>query len=108
MEQRAQNDGAGRQRIVRTEEQILSILEEYDRSGFNVKEFCEVSEINEATFYSWIKRYRSKPDGEEIKGFVGIEVVPTLVHTRPQLFAEVGNIKLYREVPAEYLKTLLS
>jgi hypothetical protein len=40
-------------------------------------------------------------------GFASIEVVPTLVQDRPQLFAMIGNIKLYKEVPAEYLKTLL-
>lgn len=41
-------------------------------------------------------------------GFASIEVAPARVHDRPQLFAEIGNIKLYKEVPAEYLKTLLS
>ena len=98
---------ATRQRTVRSEEQILSILEEYDKSGYTVKEYCEVSDINEATFYSWIKKYRSKPE-DDVKGFAQIEVIPTLVHSKPQLFAEIGNIKLYKEVTAEYLKTLLS
>ena len=98
---------ATRQRTVRSEEQILSILEEYDKSGYSVKEYCEVSDINEATFYSWIKKHRSKPEEEE-KGFAPIEVIPTLVHSKPRLFAEIGNIKLYKEVSAEYLKTLLS
>ena len=64
-------------------------------------------EINETTFYSWLKKYRSKPE-DDVKGFAPIEVVPTLVHSRPQLFAEIGNIKLYKEVSAEYLKPLLS
>nr|WP_294877591.1 transposase [uncultured Pedobacter sp.] len=99
-----QVNGTTRQRTMRSEEQILLILEEYDKSGFNVKDFCEVSDINEATFYSWIKKYRSKP--EEPAGFAQIEVIPTF-NSRPTLFAEVGNIKLYKEVPAEYLKTLL-
>jgi len=34
-----QNNGNARQRIVRTEEQILAILEEYDNSGFTAKIF---------------------------------------------------------------------
>jgi hypothetical protein len=96
---------AARQRIVRNEEQILSILDEYEKSGFTQKEFCEVSDINEVTFYSWLKKYRPKQD--DVKGFATIEVVK-----RPemnfQLFAEVGYIKIYKEVPAEYLKALLS
>ncbi len=95
-----------RQRTIRSEEQILAILDEYDKSGYSVKEYCEVSDINEATLYSWIKRYRNKPD--EQPGFAPIEVVPTASTSKPRLFAEVGNIKIYKEVPAEYLKTLLS
>ncbi len=94
-------------RIVRTEDQILSILEEFDKSGFSVKDYCEVSDINEATFYTWLKKYRPKSDQEDIKGFATIEVTPTLVHARPVLFAEVGGIKLYKEVSADYLKSLL-
>jgi hypothetical protein len=101
------NGSVVKQRIVRTEEQILAILEEYEKSGFTQKEFCEVSDINEVTFYSWLKKYRSKTTGEEVKGFATIEVVPSST-TRPQLFAEIGIIKLYKEVSPEYLKALLS
>lgn len=63
-------------------------------------------DIVEQTFYSWLKKYRPKPE-DEVKGFAPIEVVPTVVPGRPQLFAEVGDIKIYKEVPAEYLKSLL-
>jgi transposase-like protein len=103
-----QNGSPVKQRTVRSEEQILTLLEEYEKSGFSAKEYCELGEINEATFYSWLRKYRSKSESEEPKGFAAIEVIPTLVTSRPQLFAEVGKIKLYKEVPAEYLKTLLS
>jgi hypothetical protein len=99
------NGSVVKQRIVRTEEQILAILEEYEKSGFTQKEFCEVSDINEVTFYSWLKKYRPKQD--DVKGFATIEVVNAPV-PKAQLFAEVGEIKIYREVPAEYLKSLLS
>jgi hypothetical protein len=71
-----------------------------------VREYCELSDINEATFYSWVKKYR-KPE-DDVKGFAQIEVIPTLLHNKPQLFAEIGTIRLYKEVTAEYLKTLLS
>lgn len=107
MEPQVQNGQSARQRIVRSEEQILSILYEYEKSGFSQKEYCELSDINEVTFYSWLKKYR-KTSSEEPKGFTAVEVMPTLVHTKPQLFAEVGGIKLYKEVSAEYLKALMS
>lgn len=107
MEQANSNGNAGtKQRTQRTEEEIIKLLDEQERSGFTVKEFCVVSDINEATFYSWLKRYRKTE--EEQNGFTSIEIVPSGKEVKPQLFAEVGNIKLYKEVSAEYLKTLLS
>jgi hypothetical protein len=50
--------GTGRPRAIRTEDQILELLEEYEASGYTVREFCEVSELNEATFYSWTRKHR--------------------------------------------------
>ena len=109
MEQGVQNAVSVKQRIMRNEEQILALIEEYERCTYTVKEFCEVSDLNEATFYSWLKKYRPKPEDEESKGagFATIEITPS-AQSRPQLFAEVGKIKLYKEVSAEYLKALES
>jgi len=78
-----------------------------------VKDFCEVSEINEATFYSWMKKYRSKPEDDvkaclsERQDFTTIQVLPSVKVTKPGLFAEVGSIRLYKEVSGKYLKALL-
>ena len=97
--------GSGRPRAVRTEDQVLGLLDEYETSGYTVREFCEVSELNEATFYSWLRKYRSR---EEEKGFVTVEVVPSpATPSGPALFAEVGVIRIYKEVSAEYLKSLV-
>lgn len=106
MEQNVQSNASVRTRTVRSEEQILKLLDEYEASGFSVKDFCEVSDVNEATFYSWQKKYRSKPDSIE-NGFATIEVVSPTREPGPALFAEVGLIKIYREVSAEFLKSLL-
>lgn len=93
----------GRAVVRRSEEEILRHLEEQERSGFTIKEYCEVSDIVEQTFYSWVKKYRPRP--EEAAGFAAIEVVAE--DRRPRLFAEVGSIRLYQEVSPEYLKSLL-
>jgi transposase-like protein len=113
MEQNQQVAG-GKSIVRRSEEEILKYLNEQEQSGLTVKEYCDMYDIVEQTFYGWVKRYRSKA-AEDVKdlasspvGFASIEVVPTLVHDRPQLFAEIGNIRLYREVSAEYLKILAS
>jgi len=44
----------------------------------------------------------------EIEGFAAVEVLPAMTPAQPALFAEVGLIRLYKEVSAEYLKSLLS
>jgi hypothetical protein len=112
MEQNQQVAG-GKSIVRRSEEEILKYLNEQEQSGLTVKEYCEMCDIVEQTFYGWVKRYRNKAvedvkDPEtEAGGFASIEVVPTLVQERPQLFAEIGSLKLYKEVPAEYLKALL-
>jgi hypothetical protein len=104
MEQANANSSAvNKQRIFRPEEEILKHLAEQETSGFSVKDYCEMYDINETTFNSWIKRFRK---GEEEKGFATIEIIPSVA--KPGLFAEVGAIKIYQEVPAEYLKALLS
>ena len=104
MEQQQQVTANGRSIVRRSEEEIQKHLNEQEWSGLTVKEYCEMYDIVEQTFYSWVKRHRCKP--EEQPGFAQIEVTGTF-DNRPTLFAEVGNIKLYKEVPAEYLKTLL-
>jgi transposase-like protein len=107
MEQANANGSAVvKQRIYRSEEEILKLLDEQEQSGFSVKEYCELSEINEQTFYSWIKKHRNKNE-EGANGFTTIEIIPS-ASSKPQLFAEVGSIRLYKEVSAEFLKALLS
>ena len=103
MEQQQQ---VGKAMVRRSEEEILKHLRDQEQSEFSVSEYCEMFEIVEQTFYSWIKKYRSKPE-DDVKGFAQIEVIPTFNNSRPQLFAEVGSIKLYKEVTAEYSKALL-
>ena len=113
MEQNQQMAG-GKSIVRRSEEEILKYLNEQEQSGLTVKEYCDMYDLVEQTFYGWAKRYRNKvvEDAKDMTGmpggFASIEVFPTLVQDRPQLFAEIGNIKLYKEVPAEYLKALLS
>ena len=105
MEQANANGSAVKQRIHRSEEEIFKHLSDQEESEFSVKEYCEMFDINEATFYSWVKKYRKTE--EEEKGFATIEIVPSR-EAKPRLFAKVGEIEVYREVPAEYLKALLS
>ena len=100
-----QQHQVGKAMVRRNEEEILKHLSDQEQSEFSVKEYCEIFDIVEQIFYSWIKKYRINPD-DDVKGLDQIVVIQTF-NSRPQLFAEVGNIKLYKEVTAEYLKALL-
>ena len=107
MEQANANGSAvARQRIHRSEEEILKHLIDQEESGFSVKEYCEMYDINEQTFNSWIKKHRKSE--EEEKGFTTIEIIPSK-ETKPQLFAEISKdgVKLYKEVSADFLKAFI-
>ena len=103
MEQANVNGGVvTRQRVHRSEEEILKHLADQEEGEFSVKEYCEMMEINEQTFNSWVKKYRGR---EEEKGFAHVQIIPS--SPKQELFAEVNGIRLYKEVSAEFLKALL-
>jgi len=92
----------------RSKRQVLALLSEYDKShGMSVKDFCRLHQISEGAFYSSRKRHRSASKAKtRSSGFIAI-ASPTIKDPANTLFAEVNGIKLYRAVPATYLKTLI-
>lgn len=113
MEQNQQQSAAPKAH--RSSEQILDCLKEQRQSKLTVKEYCQTNAISQNTFYRWqkihgkqVKKKHKKKEKAE-GGFATIEVTGNLIApASPQLFAAIGNIRLYKEVPAEYLKALLS
>jgi predicted DNA-binding transcriptional regulator AlpA len=105
---------AANSKIRRSVEAIQGYLLEQQQSGLSVMEYCEANSISEKTFYRWVKKYRIKAKRKPRKiqvvqsGFAKIEVVGNIDSNHPQLFAEIGKIRLYKEVSVEYLKALLS
>jgi predicted DNA-binding transcriptional regulator AlpA len=101
-------------RIRRSKQQAMNCLKEQQQSGQSVKDYCQANGMSEKTFYRWAKKFgdpkpgKRKKQGRTQGGFASIEVIGNAVNSGPQLFAEVGNIKFYREVSAEYLKKLLA
>ena len=93
----------------RTGQDMLPLIEEQQSSNMSVKAFCALHAISEARYYYWRKRYLAKKDVgvQQNDSFSLLQLRETDVTTLPGLFAEVNGIKLYREVPAAYLKALL-
>ncbi|MVT09670.1 IS66 family insertion sequence element accessory protein TnpA [Chitinophaga tropicalis] len=91
-------------------EQIISLLDQFDREKINLKAFCADHSICEQTFYNWRKRYLSRKVNN-CGNFV--EILPTAAEVEiPQgaggIFAEVRGIRIYQAVSACYLKALVS
>jgi hypothetical protein len=90
-------------RIRRSTEAIRNILADQQQSKISVKECCQVNDLSEKPFYRWIKKYRSKRKRKLRKkqdahvGFASIEVVGNISNSNhPQVFAEIGKIRLYK------------
>ncbi len=90
----------------RTAEEIIKLLEEFENSeGITIKEFCEINDISDATYYNWRRQYGSKSKDEKSAGFIELVNSPATSGNEP-LFAEVKIIRLYQPVSAEYFKTI--
>jgi hypothetical protein len=99
----------------RSAEQIEKCLNDHAQSGLSIKAYCEANGMCEKNFYRWTKKYRGrkvkrgKRNQTADSGFAKIEVLHgDAVNLLPSLFAEIGNLRIYKEVPAGYLKALLS
>jgi len=93
------------QRTRRTRQQIDELLVEFSKAGSTVKEFCEARQISKAAFHRWQSGLNYKTSSREKTGsFAEMVIDSTSVSS---LFAEVNGIRIYRQVPAGYLKELL-
>jgi low affinity Fe/Cu permease len=94
-----------------SEAEIRALLDEYFRSGCSLNEFCTIEDHDETVVQTWIDKYYPELDDD---GFSTLNVNPNLKDEikkpspkkQQTLFAKVGDIELYHQVPAAYLKSL--
>lgn len=99
------------------EEDILKLLDEYFQTDYSVKDFCYFNDgLDETLFLSWIDKYAPQHSAA-VSPFVDIILKEDRKQGRPrkqqgtdtpQLFARVGDIELYQQVSAAFLKSLRS
>lgn len=96
-------------RRTQTEQEMFSLISGHQSSNMNVKEFCALHHLSEARYYYWRKKYLTRQEAgiQQNQSFALLQVSETEIGATTGLFAEVNGIKLYREVPAAYLKGLL-
>ena len=96
---------AGKQR---TKEEIISLVEEHQKTKMSAKDFALSKGVRKATVYYWRKKYGSKPHTQNpMGGFATLKINPFPAGQASALFAEVGSIKIFHYVPASYLKELI-
>lgn len=62
-------------RTRRTSEQMFPLVERYESSGQQQKEFCRSHDINIGTFQYWLSKYREQKSNQSTGSFQQIEVV---------------------------------
>ena len=97
-------------RVRRSASEIRALLKEKEQSNVSVKEFCEIYDIHEATFYNWKKRYDTKAEHSSVGGFIPMQISEPV--TDISLFAEIElpgkmTIRIFRKVDPCYFKALL-
>ena len=89
----------------RSKDQILELLDQFEKSTLPAKEFCLRHHINPAIFNKWKSRYKSKRViKKRTSGFATIDVAGS---STVALFCEVKGIRIYQVVSASFLKELL-
>ena len=95
-------------RIRRSYQQILSLLDEFEKENMSVIDFCQEHGIGKATFHKWKSRYQYKSEKKKrAPGFARLHIAASPANSVAILFAEVQGIKIYQPVTASYLKELL-
>jgi len=87
-----------------TKEQMQVVINEWQTSGLNKKEFCRQRNIKYQNFHYWCKRLISVPS----TGFTEVRVQQPEVNAECEvLFPSGARLILHREPSADWLRELL-
>lgn len=93
-----------------TEAEMLGVYSDWQGSGLSKKVYCQNKGLAISTFHYWTKKFRSEGTPSE-RGFIELSL-PQLqeVPLVPKVEIEYPSgvkLRFYREVEANWLKTLL-
>lgn len=94
---------------VNKEQYMFSLITEQTTSGQSIKSFCARHGIPPGNWFYWRKRYQQrKSQGQNDNGgFTLLQITPDVVDSvESGIFAEYKGMKIYRPVPASFLKEL--
>ena len=96
-----------------TQQQMLSMIESWKQSGLSQKAYCEQNNIRYYVFHYWYKRYKDMQVPQQDKGFVPLNVKPSLSFDPYSAAIEVllpdgKRILFHQAVSSDYIKALIS
>jgi hypothetical protein len=89
----------------RPEAEIKALLSEHERSNLTVKEFCELYEISEQTFYNWRNKHFPKVEKEET--FVELNLPASSLPSAEIELPGKGIIRFFYPLDASFVKSLM-
>ena len=92
------------------EQEMFSLIAEHEGSEMSVKDFCELYDMAQGTYYYWQKKYASRDIEKAAQNsFTLLEVAADQQGVMEEgLFAEYKGVRFYREPSVSFLKTLIS
>ena len=92
----------------RSEKQIRALLSIQEKSDLPITRFCKIHKSHKAAYYNWRNKYGMQ--GETIAQFITVELREA--QSVPVLFGEIefaskGIVRLYQQVDASWIKSLL-
>jgi hypothetical protein len=93
------------------EQEMFGLIAEHENSELSIKDFCELYDMAQGTYYYWQKKYHANQEVVKEKpiGFSIVEVGGDRSEVEGAgLFAEYKGIRFYREPSVSFLKALIS
>jgi hypothetical protein len=93
------------------EQQMFSMINEWQQSSLTQKAFCEQHTIRYHVFHYWYKRYRDGRATDKEPGFISLEIKPSsdssASHTE-LLLPDGKRLLFHQPVSSDYLKAMIS
>jgi len=90
---------------------MFSLIAEQAASGQSIKSFCARHGIRSGNWFYWQKRYQQRnveSHNNDNGSFTLLQVTPDVVTSvESGIFVEYKGLKIYRPVPASFLKELI-
>ena len=93
------------------QQQMFSMINEWQQSSLTQKAFCEQHTIRYHVFHYWYKRYRDEQATDKEPGFISLKIKPSSDSFAPHtelLLPDGKRLLFHQPVSSDYLKAIIS